>query len=189
MGLSIGIGTILKIYNITISLISGKQDEIYSKYPKVFSFIILYFLIIIARSYVNTQIKVFMDIKFITHRILLMSYGIAGSIICFIVGIVVSFSPCSKSEAIETFICKFKHNNNTYYDEIHNYAGPTLNISVRLIVIILCMASFICHKYIYTLIIKNYTPVHVIFSFPVQFFIEKTFILIYTAIFHINILL
>ena len=189
MGISIGVGTILKIYNITISLVSGKQDEIYSKYPKVFSFIILYFLIILARSYVNTQIKVFMDLKFITHRLLFMSYGIAGSIICFVVGIIISFSPCSKSGVFETFICKFKYNNNIYYDEIHNYAESPLNISVRLIIIILGMASFICHKYFYTLIIKNYTPIHVIFSFPVQFFIEKTFMVIYTAIFHIKLLL
>ena len=33
------------------------------------------------------------------------------------------------------------------------------------------------------MIIKYYTPIHVIFSYPVQFFIEKTFLLIFTAIF------
>ena len=188
MALSIGVGSILKIYNISISLIS-EDEKIYKKYPLVFFFVILYFLIILARSYVNTQIKVFMDLKFITHRLLFMSYGIAGSIICFVVGIIISFSPCSKSDVFETFICKFKYNNNIYYDEIHNYAESPLNISVRLIIIILGMASFICHKYFYTLIIKNYTPIHVIFSFPVQFFIEKTFMVIYTAIFHIKLLL
>ena len=188
MALSIGVGSILKIYNISISLIS-EDEKIYKKYPLVFFFVILYFLIILARSYVNTQIKVFMDLKFITHRLLFMSYGIAGSIICFVVGIIISFSPCSKSGVFETFICKFKYNNNIYYDEIHNYAESPLNISVRLIIIILGMASFICHKYFYTLIIKDYTPIHVIFSFPVQFFIEKTFMVIYTTIFHIKLLL
>ena len=188
MALSIGVGSILKIYNISISLIS-EDEKIYKKYPLVFFFVILYFLIILARSYVNTQIKVFMDLKFITHRLLFMSYGIAGSIICFVVGIIISFSPCSKSDVFKIFICKFEYNNNIYYDEIHNYAGTPLNISVRLIVIILGMASFICHKYFYTLIIKDYTPIHVIFSFPVQFFIEKTFMVIYTAIFHIKLLL
>ena len=67
MALSIGVGSILKIYNISISLIS-EDEKIYKKYPLVFFFVILYFLIILARSYVNTQIKVFMDLKFITHR-------------------------------------------------------------------------------------------------------------------------
>jgi hypothetical protein len=42
MALSIGVGSILKIYNITISLVA-KEDKIYKKYPYVFSFIILYF--------------------------------------------------------------------------------------------------------------------------------------------------
>ena len=36
------------------------------------------------------------------------------------------------------------------------------------------------------MIIKHYTPIHVIFSFPIQFFIEKTFLLIFTAIFFID---
>ena len=33
------------------------------------------------------------------------------------------------------------------------------------------------------MIIKYYTPIHVIFSFPIQFFIKKVFLLIFTAIF------
>ena len=36
------------------------------------------------------------------------------------------------------------------------------------------------------MIIKFYTPIHVIFSFPVQYFIEKNFLLIFTAIFFSN---
>ena len=38
MALSIGVGSILKIYNITISLTSG-EDKIYSRYPYVFKYI------------------------------------------------------------------------------------------------------------------------------------------------------
>ncbi len=45
------------------------------------------------------------------------------------------------------------------------------------------MITFFFDKYYSTLIIKLYSPVHVIFSFPVQFFLEKTFLLIFTAIF------
>ena len=56
-------------------------------------------------------------------------------------------------------------------------------MSARLIIIVLGIISFFCNKFFYTLIIKNYTPIHVIFSFPMQFFIEKTFLLIFTAIF------
>ena len=182
MALSIGVGSILKIYNISISLIS-EDEKIYKKYPLVFFFVILYFLIILARSYVNTQIKVFMDLKFITHRTLLMSYGLTGASLCFIAGIITSFVPCSDNKAIEAFVCKVKYNDNIYYDEIHSYIESSKNMSARLIIIVLGIISFFCNKFFYTLIIKNYTPIHVIFSFPMQFFIEKTFLLIFTAIF------
>ena len=73
-----------------------------------------------------------------------------------------------------------------YYDHILNYYESWKNILVRLIVIVLGMITFFLHKFFYTLIIKRYTPIHVIFSFPIQFFIEKTFLLIFTAIFFIN---
>ena len=182
MALSIGVGSILKIYNISISLIS-EDEKIYKKYPLVFFFVILYFLIILARSYVNTQIKVFMDLKFITHRTLLMSYGLTGASLCFIAGIIMSFVPCSDNKAIEAFVCKVKYNDNLYYDEIHSYIESSKNMSARLIIIVLGIILFFCNKFFYTLIIKNYTPIHVIFSFPMQFFIEKTFLLIFTAIF------
>ena len=56
-------------------------------------------------------------------------------------------------------------------------------MAVRLIVIAFGMITFFFDKYYSTLIIKLYSPVHVIFSFPVQFFLEKTFLLIFTAIF------
>ena len=182
MALSIGVGSILKIYNISISLIS-EDEKIYKKYPLVFFFVVLYFLIILARSYVNTQIKVFMDLKFISNRTLLMSYGLTGAILCAIVGIITSFVPCTDNKAIETFVCKVKYNDKSYYDEIHSYIESSKNMSARLIIIVLGIISFFCNKFFYTLIIKNYTPIHVIFSFPMQFFIEKTFLLIFTAIF------
>ena len=36
------------------------------------------------------------------------------------------------------------------------------------------------------MIIKLYTPIHVIFSFPIQYFIEKNFLLVFTSIFFRN---
>ena len=54
---------------------------------------------------------------------------------------------------------------------------------VRLIVIILGMITFFLAKYYSTLIIKLYSPIVVPLSFPVEFFLEKTFLVIFTAIF------
>ena len=185
MALSIGVGSILKIYNITISLVA-KEDKIYKKYPYVFSFIILYFLIITARSYVNTQIKVFMDLKFISHRTLLMFYGVTGTILCLIIGLITTFFPCPNNYANETYVCKVKFDEKIYYDNMYSYYESYKNILVRLIIIVLGIVSFFSNKFFYTLIIKSFSPIHVIFSFPMQFFIEKTFLLIFTAIFFVK---
>ena len=54
---------------------------------------------------------------------------------------------------------------------------------IRLIVIFLGTVTFFFDKYYSTLIIKLYSPIHAIFSFPVQHFLEKAFLLIFTAIF------
>ena len=186
MALSIGVGSILKIYNITISLVA-KEDKIYKKYPYVFSFIILYFLIITARSYVNTKIKVFMDLKFISHRTLLMFYGLTGAVICSIVGIGITFVPCPNNNLMKAYVCKIKKDETKiYYDNMYLYYESSKNMLVRLIIIVLGMVSFYFNKFFTTLIIKSYTPIHVIFSFPMQFFIEKTFLLIFTAIFFVK---
>ena len=183
MAISISVGTLLKIYNIimTFTLDEGNK-RLYSEYPTFCLFIILYFLLIIARSYVNTQLKVFMDLKFISQRTILMLYGIIGAIICLITGLIVSFVPCP--EFMKEYVCKINYENVLYYDNIYEFFGSGKNILVRVIIIVLYMIVFFFIKYYTILIIKNYSPIHVIFSFPVQYFLEKTFVLIFTAIFY-----
>ena len=179
MAISIIVGSLLKIYNISLTLISG--NAFYAKNKGLIAFVILYFAIIFARSYVNTVVKEFFDIKYISLRILLISYGIAGVIILFFTGIFTSCVSCS--DDLKDCVCKFDYDDKLYYDEIHNYYESGKNMLVRLIVIFFGMISFFFDKFYSVLIIKNYSPVHVIFSFPMQFFLEKTFLLIFTAIF------
>ena len=187
MAIGIGVGSLLKIYNITLSIVSTQKEEdkkFYQKYPLLCFFILFYLLLIVSRSYVNTYLKVLMDIKFVSHRTLLMFYGLTGFIMCSLFGIFTSFVPCF--EFINKDVCQIKYDNKIYYDEFFNYIESWQNILVRLIVIVLGMATFFLNKFFYTLIIKRYTPIHVIFSFPIQFFIEKTFLLIFTSIFFID---
>ena len=184
MALSIGVGSLLKIYNITLSIISVSNEEdkkFYQKYPFLCFFTLFYLLLIISRSFVNTHVKIFMDLKFISTRTLLMSYGLLGFIICILTGVFTSFVSCPDS--LKNHVCYISYNNKMYYDEFLNYIESGKNMLVRLIVIVLGMITFFFNKFFYTLIIKYYTPIHVIFSFPIQFFIEKTFLLIFTAIF------
>ena len=186
MAISIGVGSILKAYNITLAFNNSKEDgeTIYSKYPLVFFFMILYFLLIIARSYVNTQLKVFMDLKFISQRALLLLYGVVGAIMCFITGIIITYVPCSND--MKGYVCKINYEDKLYFDNMYEYMGLGKEILARLINIILNMIAFFLLKYYDTLIIKEYTPIHVIFSFPIQYICEKTFLIILTSIFFVE---
>ena len=99
VAISVLVGSILKIYNITITFISDsekdeKERTYYVQNPRVVVFAVLYFLLIILRSYVNTKIKTFLDLKYISHRFLMITYGIAGTFICFITGIITTNVAC-----------------------------------------------------------------------------------------------
>lgn len=183
MALSIGVGTILKIYNIIMSIttIDESKKNFYQRYPYLCSFILLYFLLIISRSFINTELKILMDLKFVYPRTLLMCYGLAGFIISSLIGLSFSLSPCP--EYLYDDVCKIKYDDQMYFDNFLNYYESGVNMLVRLITIVIGMAAYFLNKYFRVLIIKNYTPIHVIFSFPLQFFIEKMFLLIFTGIF------
>ena len=75
------------------------------------------------------------------------------------------------------------YNNNLYYDNIYYYYESWKNMLIRLIIIFFGALTYYSYIYYYTSIIKYYTPVHVIFDFPIQYFIEKNILLIFTAIF------
>ena len=187
MAISIIIGSILKISSISVTFNSNdpNDDIFYKKHPWLIFFVFFYLLLIILRSYVNTQIKIFFDLKYISQRVLLTSYGIAGFIILGLTGIFTSNVPCS--EDLRKYVCKFNSADNiTYYDNFNIYYESAENMGIRLIVIILGIITFFFDKYYSTLIIKLYSPVHFIFSFPIQYFLEKTFLLIFTAIFFIG---
>ena len=183
VAISVLVGSILKIYNITITFNSLK-DTYYVKNPGVIAFSLLYFLLIALRSYVHSQIKAFLDLKYISHRFLMITYGIAGTFLCFITGIITTNAACPDNDFFRGHVCRFEENTKLYYDNWYTYYVSGKNLGVRLIIIVFGFVSYFVNKYYLTLTIKNYTPIHVIFSFPIQFFIEKNFLLIYTAIFH-----
>ena len=180
MAISIIVGSLLKIGSITLTFIYG-SDALYGEHKWLISFVIIYFLLIILRSYVNTQIKILFDLKYISQRFLLASYGIAGVIILGLTGIFTSNVSCS--EEIRNYVCQFEYQDKLYYDNFYNYYESGKNMLVRLIVIVLGMVTFFFDKFYSILIIQLYSPVHVIFSVPVQYFLEKIFLLIFTAIF------
>ena len=184
IALYFGVVAILNIYNLILSITSEQKEEdktFYERYPFLCFFSLFYLILIFIRSYVNTQLKILMDLKFVITRALLMSYGLIGLCMCLLAGIFTSCVPCF--DFIYNYVCKMNYGDNMYYDHFLNYVESWKNMLVRLIVIILGAITFFFNKYYIIMIIKYYTPIHVIFSYPVQFFIEKTFLLIFTAIF------
>ena len=64
---------------------------------KVFFGIIIYFVLISIRSYVNTKIKVYMDLKYISAKKLLILYGFCGTIIYTIICLITTSVECTTS--------------------------------------------------------------------------------------------
>ena len=184
MSLSIGVGSFTKAYNIIMSIKSAQEEKdktFYQEYPWLCFFSLFYQLLILTRSYVNTQLKILMDLKFVPVRSLFICYGLIGLCMCSIIGIFTSFTPCFNF--INNYVCKIDYEQKMYFDHFINYFESWKNMGIRLIIIILGSLTFFFTKYYNILIINYYTPIHTIFSYSIKFFIEKTFLLIFTPIF------
>jgi hypothetical protein len=143
--------------------------------------ITVYLILITLRSYVNSSIKWLMDLKYISEKKLLMIYGLMGAIISSIICIITTFIECKNKEEkadIYDYICKVKYDNKLYFD---NFIAVKYNwiIILKAIIGIIC---FYFNIYFSILIIKNFTPVHLIFTFPVYYFIKKIVLIINTLI-------
>ena len=161
-----------------------------------------YLILISIRSYVYLTIKWFMDLKYISPYKLLMIFGLMGSIICTIIGLITTFVKCeditnpndNKKEDIYDFFCKIYNkkldNDTTYFDNfifyIKNYKTNAIDIIKELIIVISGIITYFFFQYYSILVIKYLTPIHLIFSNPIYYFIQKLIILIYSG-FKLNI--
>ena len=166
--------------------------------------ILIYLLLITSRAYVNCKIKWFMDLKYVSPNLLLFYYGIAGSIICTVICIITTFVKCDDTNSpvdIYDYICKIPYNNQTqnnfnyserYFDSFifyfDTFRGKTnkgfqpIEVLYEIIIIILGMLTFFFYKFFSLLVIQNLTPIYLIFSNPIYFFLQKTILLVYTFI-------
>ena len=165
--------------------------------------IIVYLLLITLRSYVNAKIKEFMDLKYISIHKLLIYYSIMGIIFCTIVCTITTFVKCeditipsnSTKKDIYDYIClvtdnQFNNKTSTnhtqkYFDSFYVYFknfNENKNAITKVFILIAEIIFFIFHKYFSVLIIKHFTPVHIIISFPVYFVIQKIILIINTEI-------
>ena len=149
------------------------EKNVYYMYGKYKYFIpigiIFYLFIMIPRAYSLCQIKNFMDIKYISPYKILFIYGIVGTIISTLIGIISTFINCNKSSE-EMNICKISkivnNENQTYFENIDLYYKTQENIKDIILEIVTFIVGIITnffYIFYYILVIKYFTPMHIIF--------------------------
>ena len=128
-----------------------------------------------------------------------MNYGIFGTILISIHLTVSTFKYCSKCEIpnsekecklndtdIFKYICKVNKTTKENHTNYTNYYFDNFIIDKfywsELLIIILGMIVFIFIQCFSIIIIKNLSPSHLIFSFPIYYFVEKLISASYTMI-------
>jgi len=202
-----------KITAIILSFCDDESDQYlwYTKdaFFKVFFGIMIYFILILIRSYVNTKIKVYMDLRYVSAKKLLMLYGLLGTIIYTIICLITTSVECSSSSifsisnSTSNYICKVPFNNTIDFDDaqknlnengnlyLDNFViyfktfkySSYIEITKEIIIILLAGITYFYYKYFCLMIIKFLSPIHYIFSNEVYFSFKKIIALpIYTLI-------
>ena len=168
--------------NISIYLIFGCG---------IFSYLIL----ILSKSYTNSKMKWFMDLKNISSNKILIYYGILGTIILLSITIISTYHQCSEVSSENDpsqisfwdSICKIIDNDGQkkYFENFKLYIKELKEEKIKkeLLTSALCSAAFFFNKFFSILVIKNLTPVHLTFSVPIIYIIQKSIIILH-AIFY-----
>jgi hypothetical protein len=177
----------LKIFAIILAFHNDfhKNETFYVKTPLFIPIgIILFWILITLRSYINSKIKWYMDLKYISENKLLMYYGVIGALICLIICLIATVNECRISHwSFYSSICKVTLDEKEYYIEnfsIYFSKFKGIEILAELANILLGITAFFFNKYFYILIIKCLTPVYVVFSIPIFYFFQKSILLINT---------
>ena len=126
--------------------------------------IITYLIFMASKDFALTEIKVLIDHKYFSPIKLLIFYGIIGTIITTIIGIISSFVECKGIySALDLKICKIE-NNGTYLENFKIWWEEEINISGILLILFGIIMNFF-YRLFYILIIKNLTAIHIIFSY------------------------
>ena len=174
---------------------------------KIIFGIMIYFGLITVRSYINSKIKVYMDLKYIATKKLLIIYGFFGTIIYTIICLITTFVECTNSSIFfnkdnnENFVCKVpfnntvsfnglqfelkKDDNNSYLDNFDIYFktfeySNSFEIFKEIIIILLAGITYFYYKYFCLMIIKFLSSIHYIFSNEIYFSFKKIDLPIYS---------
>ena len=140
------------------------------------------------RACIYLAINHFMEIKYIMPSNIIKDFGVIGIIICLLMCLLSTFIYCKEIDnkiEIYNYICKVKYNNQLFFDNFISFFLKLHNEKIggkfrEIGIIIFGFLTFFTDKYFTILIIKELSPVHVIFSVPILYMIEKFIALLYT---------
>ena len=164
---------------ITILIFSfSDEDLVYHiyKYKYLIPVGIIYYLIIITiRAYTVTEMKIFMDLRYISPSKILIIYGIIGFLINFLICIISTYNKCLTIGDIDIHLCKINNNTNPNEKYLENFFiyfkilkdsinnDKTYEVIIEVLVSFFGALTYFCSIYFYILIIHYLTSVHVIF--------------------------
>ena len=183
---------IMKNLSTFYRLIDDHKKRIFKIYTWIIPVGIFGFILIsLLRAYTFCNIKVILDLKFISTSKLLFFYGLLGSLVCFIISIFPTIIPCTNSNSQNSFknidfICNVTDidytNNSTiyYYDNYlvyfkslwKNDRNNFENILFVFLILFKIILSFFIKLYS-ILIINNLSPEYLICSNSIFYFISE----------------
>jgi len=156
-------------------------------WPILIFALVLYFIIATVRSYVLINIKKFMDLKYISLLKILILYSLTGVIFCSLFAMFTTFFRCGEylniknKKNINDYQCNIKYENNKYIDNYKAYFNKWVNddtndIENEIMFLVFGGVSFFAYKYSTILIVRELTPLHKVFVYPIQYFLQKIII-------------
>ena len=180
------IPSLLKVVSIILSFYDNTYDKenyngnlpiYYLEKPvlKLIFGISLYICLITLRSYANLNFKWYMDIKYISHFKILTAFGLIGTCFYFFICLISSSIACD-DRVFCKYLAKVENNNTTYLENFGVYFrnfDKYTNTIREILIIFGGIFIFFVNKLGSLLVIKYLTPVHVIFSFPFRYLLQK----------------
>ena len=171
---------------------NGHLPIIYKRNPIIYiTFgIIIYLVLIFMRACIYLAINHFMEIKYIMPSNIIKDLGAMGIVICLIMCLLSTFIYCKEIDnkiEIYNYICKVNYQNKYFFDNFISYFDKlhktTIGEKFREIgIIIFGFLTFFTNKYFTILIIKELSPIHVIFSVPILYIFQKSIAIFYTTL-------
>ena len=187
--LIIFISIILKHTSVFLTMIEGKEEKaLYAKYWwTYFIALVIYVLYSLYLSFTYINMKKIIDLKFISVNYLMLIYAIFGFLFCLLFCIIATYTNCENDDAKYFFKVK-DEKNLTYIDNFfvyfesfkYNRGDEYKKILLQETLVLTFGGIFYAFYKILTLkIFEHLTPLHKIFSYPVYYFFQKFFLLIF----------